>query len=249
MNIVPQAVGLSVIVPVYNEAANVAQVHAGILEAVSPLNRTFEIIFVDDGSDDATLDHLKKLKPVVIVCLDAHYGKSCALDAAVKQASGSVLITLDGDGQNDPQDIPHFLSKIDEGFDVVCGWRFERHDPFEKRFISKGAAVLRKLLVKDQVHDAVCGMHAYRRQCFERLDLYGGLHRMIPAILRWRGFKMTEIKVRHHPRVHGRSKYGAFRVLEGFRDMLYILLWRRDPSKEVYAGRKRKYIIANVIRY
>jgi len=184
----------------------------------------------------------------VIVCLDAHYGKSYALDAAVKQAQGAVFITLDGDGQNDPLDIPHFLSKIDEGFDAVCGWRFERHDPFEKRFISKGAAVLRKILVQDQVHDAVCGMHAYRRKCFEGLDLYGGLHRMIPAIFRWRGFKMTEIKVKHHPRLHGRSKYGALRVLEGFRDMFYILFWRRDPSQDVYAGRKRKYVIANVIR-
>jgi glycosyltransferase involved in cell wall biosynthesis len=235
-------------VPVYNEVGNVARVHAQILGSISKLNRTFEIIFVDDGSNDGTLDKLKELSPAVIICLQKRYGKSCALDAAIKQAQGEVIITLDGDGQNDPLDIPEFLAKMDEGFEVVCGWRYQRNDPFEKRFVSKGAAFLRKILVKDDVHDAVCGIHAYRRRCFDGLDIYGGLHRMIPAILRWRGFKMTEIKVRHHPRVHGKSKYGWQRVIEGFRDMVYIWLWRRDPTKPVYAGHKAQYHIKAVIR-
>ena len=248
MSLDPQALELSIIVPVYNEAGNVAQVHAQILKEVLKLQKTFEIIFVDDGSQDTTLEELKKLVPITIICLERHVGKAYALDAAIKQAKGDRIITLDGDGQNDPMDIPEFLAQIDAGYDVVCGWRYQRHDPFEKRFVSKGAALLRNILVKDGVHDAVCGIHAYRRKCFEGWDLYGGLHRMIPAILRWRGFKITEIKVRHHPRIHGQSKYGWQRIIEGFRDMIYIWLWRQNPTKPLYAGKREAYVVKEVIK-
>ncbi len=239
-------VELSVVVPVYNEAENVAPVYARIVEAVG--QKTSEIIFVDDASTDDTVSRLKQLSSLTIVCLERHYGQSCAMDAGIKQARGEVIVTLDGDGQNDPGDIPLLLAKMNEGYDVVCGWRYQRRDPLSKRFVAWGAAVLRKVLVKDGVHDAGCSLRAYRRKCFEGIDLYGGLHRMIPAILRWRGFKMTEIKVRHHPRRQGRSKHGAGRILEGLRDMVYIWCWRRSPERGLDAGKQSKYVIKNIIR-
>ncbi len=248
MDLKPPVLDLSIIVPVYNEAANVADLHAHILEAIHPLNKSFEIIVVDDASTDTTLSQLKLLSPLIILCLQAHYGQSCALDAGIKAARGKVIITMDGDGQNDPADIPLLLAKIDEGYEVVCGWRYKRHDPLSKRFVAAGAALLRWVLVQDGVHDAGCSLRACYRKCFDGLDIYGGLHRMIPAILRWRGFKMTEIKVRHHPRLRGTSKYkGWGRIFEGFRDMVYIWNWRKDPAKPLYAGKKENYKIKEIL--
>jgi len=248
MNLNSSVKELSIVVPVYNEAANVADVHAQILDVVSKLNKTFEIIFIDDASQDNTIAQLKQLSPVSIVCLQEHYGQSCAMDAGIKEARGEIIITLDGDGQNDPADIPLLLGKINEGYDIVCGWRHKRYDPLSKRFVAQGAALLRKIIVKDGVHDAGCTLRAYQKRCFNGIDLYGGLHRMIPAIFRWRGFKMTEIKVRHHPRLRGRSKYGWQRIIEGFCNMVYIWFWRRNPTQTIYAGRKVGYVVKNVIR-
>jgi len=239
---------LSVIIPVFNEELNVANVHASVLTVLSKLNKNFEIIFVDDASTDSTLTVLKQLSPIIIVCLEKHDGKSYAMDAGIKQATGRIIITLDGDGQNDPRDIPAMLDKMDEGYDAVCGWRHQRKDPWDKILIAQGAGLLRRFLIKDGIHDAGCTLRTYRKECFRDFDLSGGLHRMIPGILCGKRFKITEIKVNHHPRIYGKTKYGLKRIIEGLRDMIAIWFWRKNPNNPIYKDNVVKYNIKEVIK-
>ena len=225
---------LSVIVPVFNESANVEALHREIIEALKHTSLRFEVIFVDDGSTDNTFEELKRLKPVKIVRLRSRCGQSCALDAGIKAAQGDILVTIDGDGQNDPAAIVGMIDKLNEGFDVVCGWRHQRKDIFLKRFISGGAAFLRRFFVDDGVHDAGCTLRIYRKECFEDLDLYGELHRMIPSLLKWRGFKVAEIKTNHRPRFSGKTKYNWHRIMNGFLDMIYVWFWRKYSSRPLH---------------
>lgn len=224
----------SIVVPVFNEEENVARLHQEIIEVMETMGKPFEIIFVDDGSTDNTFSILKKLSPIVIVRLRTNWGQSAALDAGIKKAQGRIIFTLDGDGQNDPADFPKLLEKLKQGYDVVCGWRYKRKDPFLKNLVSKGAAFLRGILVKDGVHDAGCTLRVYKKECFDDLDLYGEFHRMIPALIRWRGFKITEIKVNHRPRRYGESKYNWKRTIKGFLDMVYIWFWRKYSARPLH---------------
>jgi len=219
---------LSIIVPVQNESGNVIPLHGEILQAARKTGLKFEIIFVDDGSTDNTLTELKQLRPVKIVVLEKKYGQSCALDLGIKNARGEVLVTLDGDGQNDPAAIPSLLEKLNKGYDAVCGWRVKRMDSYGKRFIAWGAALLGAALVQSGVHDSGCTLRAYRRQCFEGMDLHGGLHRMIPGLLKWRGLKITELQVSHRRRLLGTTKHNWTRIMVGFRDMVYIWFLRNN---------------------
>lgn len=229
-----QKITYSVIVPVYNEEGSVKRLYEEILVEMEKLKSSFEIIFVNDASTDETLQKLHKLSPVTIVDLRKNSGQSAAMDAGIKQSKGEVLITMDGDGQNDPKDIHSLLEKLNQGFDVVCGWRYKRKDSFEKRFVSKGAKFFRKFLVDDGVHDSGCSLRVYRKECFEDLDLYGEMHRMIPALMRWRGFKITEIKVNHRPRQTGVTKYNWKRTFKGFVDMIGVWFWRKYESRPLH---------------
>ncbi len=225
---------ISVIVPVFNEEKNVASLHNEIVNMLKRLGGLSEVIFVDDSSTDNTVKVLNELKPVTIIKLRKNSGQSAALDAGIKHASGSIIVTLDGDGQNDPADIPALLNKLKEGYDVVCGWRHKRRDSFPKRVISRGAAVLRRFLVDDNVQDAGCTLRVYKKECFEDLDLYGELHRMIPALLKWRGFKVGELKVNHRQRKFEKSKYTFMRIPKGFLDMLYVWFWRKYAYRPLH---------------
>jgi len=225
---------LSVVVPIFNEEKNIIPLYKELTSVLKKIKKSYEIIFVNDGSTDNSLQIMKKLKPLKIISLRKNSGQSAALDAGIKNAKGEVIITLDGDGQNDPKDIPRLLVKLNEGYDVVCGWRYKRKDPPSKKIISKGAAFLRKFFVDDHVHDSGCTLRVYRQECFENLDLYGEMHRMIPALMRWRGFKITEIKVNHRPRVHGKTKYNWKRVIKGFLDMVDIWFWRKYESRPLH---------------
>jgi len=223
----------SFIIPVYNEEDNVAPLHKEIVAVAKKLKKAFEVIFVDDGSSDKTLENLKKLSPVKILVLRKNSGQSAALDAGIKAAQGKILITMDGDGQNDPADVPKMLKKLN-GFDVVCGWRHQRKDPFTKRFISQGAKFFRSFLVADKIHDAGCTLRIYKRECFNGLDLYGEMHRMIPALLAWNGFRLVEVKVNHRLRKSGQTKYSWQRTFKGFLDMLDVWFWRKYQARPLH---------------
>lgn len=226
---------LSVVIPVLNEKENVAQLHQEIVAACVPLKKPFEIIFVDDGSGDGTVEVIKKLSPVKLIVLRRSYGQTAALDAGIKAAQGELIVTMDGDLQNDPADIPNLLNELNEkNVDFVCGWRAQRKDSFSKRFISKGARWLRSFLVNDGIHDSGCTLRIYKHECFEGLTIRGEMHRFIPAMLQWRGFKLSEIPVNHRARLHGQTKYNFKRTIKGFLDMLNIWFFRKFSTRPLH---------------
>jgi glycosyltransferase involved in cell wall biosynthesis len=225
---------LSVIVPLKNEEGNVRELHRRILEAVQKIGRPFEIIFVDDGSKDGTLSATTGLSPLKLIVFRKNFGQTAAFDAGIKASRGEIIITLDGDLQNDPADIPLLLTKMDEGYDVVSGWRVKRQDPWSKKIPSRIANLLRKVLIQDNIHDSGCSLKAYRRECFKDVDLFGEMHRFIPAILELDGFKVGEVKVSHHPRLHGVTKYNWKRGMKGFVDMISIWFWRKYSYRPLH---------------
>lgn len=230
---------ISVISASFNEAENLNSLVSELVKVLKKLKTTFEIIIIDDGSTDNTQAILIKLKSKIsslkIIQLRRNFGQSAALDAGLKHASGEILITMDADGQNDPQDIPKMLEKLKKDqVDCVCGWRFKRRDGFSKRFISKGALIIGNLLVNSGVHDSGCTLRVYKKECFDDLTLFGEMHRMIPALLRWRGFKLSETKVNHRPRQHGQTKYNWKRIINGFADMINTWFWRKYSSRPMH---------------
>lgn len=225
---------ISAVIPIFNERENISSLHAELLRSLRKTGSPFEIIIVDDGSNDGSADVLARLSPVTVVSLRKNFGQTAALDAGIKITKGDIIVTLDGDGQNDPADIPVLLAKLAEGYDVVSGWRHQRQDPFMKRFISRGAELLRRFFVNDGIHDSGCTLKAYRRECFENMDLYGEMHRFIPGMLRWQGFTVAEIEVHHRPRRAGKSKYTLSRTFRGFLDMLSIWFWRKFSDRPLH---------------
>lgn len=239
-------VAYSVVVPIYNEEGNVAELHRRIHAACKALNKPFEIIFVDDGSTDNTLKACQSLSPLTLIELRKNFGQTAAFDAGLKHARGEIIITLDGDLQNDPADIPLLLTKLDEGYDVVSGWRFDRKDSLGKHISSRVANFLRKLLFKDSIHDSGCALKAYRRECFEFLDLYGEMHRFIPALLAIQGFKIGEVKVSHHPRTQGSSKYNWKRYLKSIVDMVSVWFWGNFSHRPLHLFGSTGFILIGI---
>ncbi len=225
---------ISVVIPVYNEQESVLPLFLEIKKALTDIDKGFEIIFVNDGSTDNTVEELKKLKPVKIISFRKNFGQTAALDAGIKSARGEIIVTMDGDGQNDPADIFALIQELEKGYDVVSGWRWNRKDPFNKRVMSRVANFLRSFFIKDNIQDSGCSLKAYRKECFENLDLYGEIHRFIPAILRWQGFKIGEIKVNHRPRKKGKTKYNGARIVKGFLDMLSVWFWSKYSARPLH---------------
>jgi len=218
---------LSVIVPFYNEEENIRQMHAVIVAAVEPLDIPFEMVLVNDGSRDRTLEvaiDIARHDPrVCIVNFRRNYGQTPAMAAGIEQAHGKVLVTMDGDLQNDPQDIEHFLAKIDEGFDIVVGWRFDRKDKLVSRKIpSKIANWLIGKVTGVPIRDNGCSLKAFRASLIKEIPLYSEMHRFIPAMASIAGARIAEIKVRHHAREFGQSKYGLSRVYKVLLDLMVI---------------------------
>lgn len=243
---------LSVVVPLFNEAGNVALLHERILKALQDIGHDFEIIFIDDGSKDQTVAIAKTLSPLTLIQFRKNYGQTAAFDAGFKAATGDIIITLDGDLQNDPADIPLLLVEIEKGYDVVSGWRHKRQDPFMKKFSSRLANFVRSILIEDNIHDSGCSLKAYRRECFEGVDLFGEMHRFIPAILMLDGFTVTEVKVSHHPRVHGVTKYNWKRGVKGIVDMIFLWFWRKYSMRPVHifgAGGILLFFVGGVILF
>ncbi len=225
---------VSVVVPLFNEEGNVKELHRRITESLQKIGKPFEIVFVDDGSRDKTLAMCQGLTPLKLIVFRKNFGQTAAFDAGIKASEGDVIITMDGDLQNDPDDIPLLLAKLDEGFDVVSGWRFKRRDSFMKRFFSRGANILRKVLLHDRIHDSGCSLKAYRRICFQNVDLFGEMPRFIPAPPQLEGFRVSEVKVSHYPRVHGVTKYNWKRAVKGFVDMIAIWFWRNYSYRPLH---------------
>src|SRR3989344_2604808 len=225
---------ISIVIPVYNEAENVEILHRKLVDVLSKSKKKWEIIFADDGSRDGTFSKLKKLKPVKVVRHRTNFGQTAAMVSGIKESKGRVIVMMDGDLQNDPEDIPLLLYKMGEGYDVVSGWRANRKDIFSKRYFSKAANFLRGFLVKDPIHDSGCSLKAYKRECFDDLDLYGEMHRYIPSLLRWKGFKIGEVKVKHYKRKYGKTKYGFRRILRGFLDLINVWFWRKYSGRPLH---------------
>ncbi|MEK7549651.1 MAG: glycosyltransferase family 2 protein [Patescibacteria group bacterium] len=225
---------LSIIVPLYNEEGNVRELHRKIHEALEKVGKSYEIIFIDDGSKDKTLEEAKGLSPLRLIVFRKNFGQTAAFDAGIKAARGEIVITMDGDLQNDPADIPLLLAEMDKGYDVVSGWRHKRQDPWSKKIPSRIANFLRKMLIHDNIHDSGCSLKAYRRECFQDVDLFGEMHRFIPAILQLDGFRVSEVKVSHYPRIHGVTKYNWKRGIKGFVDMISIWFWRKYSYRPIH---------------
>ncbi len=225
---------VSIVIPAYNEQDNVKKLHRKIKEVEKENNLNFEIIFVNDGSSDQTLARLKELSDLKIINLRKNFGQTAALDAGIKEAQGEIIVAMDADLQNDPRDIPRLLDKMDKGYDLVSGWRHNRKDSFLKNLTSRGANYLRGLLVKDGIHDSGCTLKAYRGECFDNIDLFGEMHRFIPGILKMKGYKVGEIKVKHHARKAGQTKYSYKRILKGFLDMIAIWFWRKFSNRPLH---------------
>ena len=226
---------LSVVIPVHDEVGAISDLHRETVDVLARLRQTdgweSEIVIVDDGSTDGTAALLRSLTPSVVVTLGRNFGQTSALDAGICEARGEVIVTMDGDGQNDPADIPVLVAHLDAGWDVVAGWRQQRRDPAGKRLASRLARILRRWLIDDGIHDSGCTLRAYRADCFEGLDLYGEQHRFIPGVLVWQGRRVTELPVNHRPRMTGRTKYTWKRGVKGLIDMLAVWFWRKYAQR------------------
>jgi len=230
---------LSVVVPAYNEEESIPVLYGRLREVLSSLREDYEIIFVDDGSEDRTPDILRELarkdKNVKVVRFRRNYGQTAALSAGFEHAKGDVIITMDADLQNDPEDIPKLLEKLREGYDIVSGWRKDRKDPFLSRKLpSKIANWIISKITGVELHDYGCTLKAYRADIAKRYRLYGDMHRFLPALAKRFGAKITEIPVRHHPRLYGKSKYGIGRTVRVILDMFLVKFLNEYITKPLY---------------
>jgi glycosyltransferase involved in cell wall biosynthesis len=232
----------SVVVPLYNERESLTELYR---QLTSVMERTFaghEFLFVDDGSTDGSIDVLRELRSgdrrVKIISFRRNYGKSAALSEGFKAARGDVVVTIDADLQDNPEEIPELLAKLEEGYDLVSGWKVKRRDPITKTLPSKLFNATTALVSGIRLHDFNCGLKIYRREVVKRISIYGELHRFIPVIAGWEGYRVTEKKVMHFERKFGRSKFGARRFLNGIFDLATVMfLTRRASSPLHFFGR------------
>ena len=229
---------LSVVVPVYNEERSVELLYDEIAAALDPLDHEWEAVFVDDGSTDGSFAALTRLHSrapnVRVVRLRRNFGKAAALAAGFAQASGDVIATLDADGQDDPAELPRLLAKLDEGYDLVSGWKVRRRDPWRRRLVSRVFNAVTGWISGVPLHDMNCGFKAYRAEVVRGLPLYGELHRFIPVLAHERGYRVTELAVNHRPREHGRSRYGIERYLRGFFDLITVTFMGRYRHRPLH---------------
>jgi glycosyltransferase involved in cell wall biosynthesis len=230
---------LTIVIPVYNEEDNIDPLYHELKNVLDRMQDSYEIIFVEDGSTDQTFPKLLALHlqdPVVkILKFRKNFGQSAALQAGFDYAHGAIIVTIDADLQNDPVDIPALIEKMEnEDLDVVCGWRFNRRDATSKKVFSKLANRLRKLLTGENIHDSGCTLRVYRNACIKNLELYGELHRYIPAILQWKGYHIGELPVNHRKRASGKTKYTWSRLVKGFLDLLVVSFWQRYSARPMH---------------
>ncbi len=228
---------ISVIIPVYNEVESINELYKQLLKALQEFSR-YEIIFIDDGSSDGSVETIKKLSEldnsINLIQFHRNYGKSAALAEGFKYAKGNYIVTMDADLQDDPKEISNLINKLEEGFDLVSGWKKDRKDPLSKRLPSKLFNFVTRLFTGVNIHDFNCGLKIYRKAVVKTLELYGGRHRYIPAMAGQKKFKVTEIIVNHRPRIYGETKYGGSRLFHGLFDLISILFLSKYTQSPMY---------------
>ncbi|MGD9488338.1 MAG: glycosyltransferase family 2 protein [Calditrichaceae bacterium] len=229
---------LSIVIPLYNEVDSLALLTEGIVSQINSLAKKFEIIFIDDGSSDGSFEELMKLKKgypeIRIIRFRKNYGKSAALSEGFKRANGEIVITMDADLQDDPAEIPKLIEKIENGLDLVSGWKKRRHDPITKTIPSKLFNATTRLITGIKIHDFNCGLKAYRNDVIKSIPVYGELHRYLPVLAHWQGFRVGEIIVTHHARKFGKTKFGISRFFNGFFDLLTVMFITRFRQKPLH---------------
>lgn len=228
---------ISVVIPIYNEKESLPDLTKSLKDILKQY-KEWDVLFVDDGSTDGTTESLIELAKsesnIKLIQFHRNYGKSAALAEGFKITAGDYVITLDADLQDDPNEIPHLVEKLEEGYDLVTGWKKERKDPLSKRIPSKIANFVTGIITGVKVHDMNCGLKIYRRSVVKSLDVYGGRHRYIPALAGQKNFRITEIPVKHHTRKYGKTKYGGSRLFHGFFDLITILFLNRYTQKPLH---------------
>jgi glycosyltransferase involved in cell wall biosynthesis len=232
------ALDLTVLIPVLNEAENMAPLLAKLATDLAPLGLSYEVLVVDDGSTDGTAAALHALKPrtpaLRMISFRRNYGKSAALSVGFREARGAAIVTMDGDLQDDSAEIGPLLRKIDAGLDVVSGWKQNRQDPISKTVPSKLFNGVTSLMTGVSLHDMNCGLKAYRAEAAKDVRLRGELHRFIPVLAHWNGYKIGEIPVVHHKRLHGKTKFGADRFINGFLDLLAVMFLTTSSTRPLH---------------
>ena len=227
---------VSVVIPLYNEEENVEILNERLSETMKALDSDYEIVYVDDGSTDGTLRLLEELQKkddnIVVLSLRRNFGQTAAFAAGFDFARGDVVVTMDGDLQNDPTDIPRLLALIKD-YDLVSGWRRKRQDSFSRTFPSKMANWLISKVTGVRLHDYGCSLKAYRREVVKNLKLYGEMHRFIPAVASWYGVSIAEIETTHHPRLRGKSKYGISRTIKVLLDLVTVKFLQSFSTKPI----------------
>jgi len=229
---------ISVVVPIHNEERSIGLLHEELQASLDPLGEEWEAVYVDDGSTDGSFSALTRLHArednVRVVRLRRNFGKAAALAAGFAQAAGERVVTIDGDLQDDPSEIPQLLAKLEEGFDVVSGWKTRRRDPISRRLPSKLFNWVSGWMSGLRLHDMNCGLKAYRAEVVRNLVLYGELHPFIPVLAHEQGYRVAELPVNHRPREHGRSRYGMERYLRGFLDLLTVSFMGRYRHRPLH---------------
>jgi glycosyltransferase involved in cell wall biosynthesis len=229
---------LSVVVPLLNEAESLAELSAALRQVLEGMKLKYEMIFVDDGSTDTSFKILQEMhelhRQVKVIRFRRNFGKSAALSAGFQAARGKTVVTMDADLQDDPEEIPLLVEKLDEGYDLVSGWKKKRYDPLSKTIPSRFFNFVTAKLTGIKLHDFNCGLKVYRAELAKELSIYGELHRYVPVLAHWAGFQVGEIVVRHHPRKYGKTKFGLGRFWRGFLDLLTVLFTTRYIQRPLH---------------
>ncbi len=229
---------VSIVVPLFNEEESLNPLTNEIKKAFKQLETGFEVVFVDDGSTDNSLKVVKEIckqdRRFKFVSFRKNYGKSAALQVGFRNVTGDAVITMDADLQDDPSEIPALLKKLEEGYDLVSGWKKKRFDPIIKRYSSKFFNFVTRKMSGIKIHDFNCGLKAYRREVTDHIKVYGELHRYMPVLADWDGYKISEIVVKHHPRRYGKTKFGISRFFKGFIDLITVIFSTRYIKRPMH---------------
>jgi len=227
---------ISVVIPLFNEQKSLTELCEKITAVLNGYDKSYEIIFIDDGSTDHSFEVLEKLyhkdRHLKVYQFRKNYGKSAALACGFQMAKGEYVITMDADLQDDPEEIPNLIAKLEQGYDLISGWKKKRYDPFFKRATSRLFNRVTGLISGLKIHDFNCGLKAYRKEVIKIIQIYGQLHRFIPALAYWEGFRVGELVIKHHARKHGKTKFGSFRFAAGLFDLLTVIFlskFKRRP--------------------